>query len=173
MEDKDIVNLLKTNPNKGFHLFMKKYKEPIYWHIRRLVISYDDSKDVAQETFVRIFRNINQYSPDKSFVAWIYRIATNESLRFMSKQTNEKASLVQAFSVKSDPYIDYSDLESIKLQKAIHTLPPKQLAAFCMRYFDDMSFEDIALATDSTPSSVKMNYKLAKDKIIKYIKNYE
>ena len=173
IEDKDIIDYLRREPNKGFNLFMAKYKEPIYWHIRRLVVSYDDAKDVAQETFVRIFRNISQYSADNSFTAWIYRIATNESLRFLNKNASQAEALDQAFNLMSDEYIDYSDLESVKLQKVIHTLPPKQQAAFNMRYYDEMSFEDIAHSIDSTPSSAKMNYKLAKDKIIKYIKNYE
>lgn len=173
MEDKELVSLLKADPNKGFSLFMEKYREAVYWHIRRLVVSYDDAKDVAQETFVRIFRNIHQYKAGNSFAAWVYRIATNESLRFLNKRKEEGEPLENAFMARADHYIDYADLEAVKLQRAIHALPPKQQATFNMRYFDEMGFEEIAHATGSTPSAAKMNYKLAKDKITKYLKDYE
>lgn len=173
MDDKEIITALRAEPNHGFRLLMAKYREPLYWHIRRLVVSYDDAKDVAQETFVRIFRGFSQYDDSHSFAAWIYRIATNEALRFLGKHKEETDALEKALTMKADSYIDYSDVEAVCLQKAIHTLPPKQQAAFNMRYYDDMSYEDIAHAIGSTAASAKMNYKLAKDKITKYIKNYE
>ena len=67
---------------------MASYKEPVYWHIRRLVVSHDDAQDAAQESFVRIFRNFGQYSEENSFKAWIFRIATNEVLRLLGRQKN-------------------------------------------------------------------------------------
>lgn len=60
MEDKKIISVLREEPNNGFRLLMAKYKEPLYWHIRRLVVDYDDAKDVAQETFVRIYISLNE-----------------------------------------------------------------------------------------------------------------
>jgi len=172
MKDKEIIECLKVEPGKGFRLLMDKYEQPLYWHIRRLIVSYDDSKDVAQETFVRIFRNIDKFD-GKSFPAWLYRIATNEALRFLGKRSEEAGGLELAVNMTADSYTDYSDLEAVRLQKAILTLPPKQQAAFNMRYYDEMGYDEIAQAIDSTAAAAKMNYKLAKDRIIKYMTENE
>ena len=69
----------------------------------------------------------------------------------------------------ADNYVDFTDLEAVKLQKAILSLPTKQQAAFNLRYYDELSYEEIAKATNSTASSVKMNFHIAKEKIIKYM----
>ena len=74
-DDKDIIRTIEDNAEKGFRLLMAKYKEPVYWHIRRLVVSHADAQDAAQEAFLRIFRSFKQYSGEHSFKAWIFRIA--------------------------------------------------------------------------------------------------
>ena len=130
MEDKEIVQSLKTNPEQGFRMLMARYEQPLYWHIRRLVVSHDDAKDAAQDTFVRIFRSIGQYKEDHSFAAWLYRIATNEALRLIERRKEPVMDLDKAVSIKALDYFDYSDVEAVRLQQAIHTLPPKQQAAF-------------------------------------------
>lgn len=80
---------MRQNAEKGFRLLMASYKEPVYWHIRRLVVSHTDAQDAAQETFVRIFRNFQQYNETNSFKAWIFRIATNEALRLLGRQKGD------------------------------------------------------------------------------------
>ena len=79
VNDKEITSVMRQNAEKGFRLLMASYKEPVYWHIRRLVVSHADAQDAAQETFVRVFRNFQQYNEANSFKAWIFRIATNEA----------------------------------------------------------------------------------------------
>ena len=154
-------------------MLMMKYQEPLYWHIRRLVVSHDDAQDAAQETFVRIYRSFDQYRGDCSFRSWIYRIATNEALRIISKRRQEVVSLESAATgvqfIAGDNYIDYDDKVAVKLQKAILTLPPKQLLAFNLRYYDELAFDEIARIADSTPSSIKASYHVAKEKIVKYM----
>lgn len=93
LNDLDIVSALKENAEKGFRLLMAKYKEAIYWHIRRLVVSHDDAQDAAQETFVRVFRSFRQFKGECSFSAWVYRIATNEALRMLERRRGERFSL--------------------------------------------------------------------------------
>ncbi len=168
IEDKDIIQAVREKSEKGFRLLMQKYKQPIYWHIRRLVVSHDDAEDAAQEAFI-------QFKDDKSFRAWIFRIATNEALRLIGSRKQDQVALdaseSDANQVFSDSYVDYTDLEAVKLQKAILALPVKQQTTFNLRYYDELSYEEIAEATDSTPSSAKMNYHIAKEKIIRYIKS--
>ena len=173
INDNGIIDTLKESPERGFRMLMMKYQEPLYWHIRRLVVSHDDAQDAAQETFVRIYRSFDQYRGDCSFRSWIYRIATNEALRIIRKRRQEVVSLETAATgvqfIAGDNYIDYDDKVAVKLQKAILTLPPKQQLAFNLRYYDELAFDEIARIADSTPSSIKASYHVAKEKIVKYM----
>lgn len=173
INDNGIIDTLKESPERGFRMLMMKYQEPLYWHIRRLVVSHDDAQDAAQETFVRIYRSFDQYRGDCSFRSWIYCIATNEALRIISKRRQEVVSLESAATgvqfIAGDNYIDYDDKVAVKLQKAILTLPPKQQLAFNLRYYDELAFDEIARIADSTPSSIKASYHVAKEKIVKYM----
>ena len=173
INDNGIIDTLKESPERGFRMLMMKYQEPLYWHIRRLVVSHDDAQDAAQETFLRIYRSFDQYRGDCSFRSWIYRIATNEALRIISKRRQEVVSLESAATgvqfIAGDNYIDYDDKVAVKLQKAILTLPPKQQLAFNLRYYDELAFDEIARIADSTPSSIKASYHVAKEKIVKYM----
>lgn len=173
INDNVIIDTLKESPERGFRILMMKYQEPLYWHIRRLVVSHDDAQDAAQETFVRIYRSFDLYRVDCSFRSWIYRIATNEALRIISKRRQEVVSLESAATgvqfIAGDNDVDYADQVAVKLQKAILTLPPKQQLAFNLRYYDELSFDEIARIANSTPSSIKASYHVAKEKIVKYM----
>ena len=171
--DDDIVSALRENVEKGFKMLMTKYKETIYWHIRRLVVSYDDAQDATQETFVRIFRSLDSFRGECAFSSWIYRIATNEALRIIERRKSETMSLDDPNTgingMAAEEYVDYSDLEAVKLQKAILSLPTKQQLAFNLRYYDELGYDEIAQISGSTPANVKSNYHIAKEKIIKYM----
>lgn len=172
--DKDIIAAIRKDPEQGFRLLMKRYREPLYWHIRRLVVSHDDAQDVAQEAFIRIFRCFGQYSDDNSFRAWLYRIATNEALRLLGRrQGAETLSLDEVtdsmVGTTSDAYFCDGDALAARLQRAILSLPAKQQLAFNLRYYDELSYAEIAAISGSTEASAKMNYHLAKEKIIQYM----
>ena len=169
--DKDIIRTLREDAESGFRLLMQSYKEALYWHIRRLVVSHDDAQDAAQEAFIRIFRSFGQYNEKNSLRAWIFRIATNEALRLIERRREESMPIEGAFDMQADCYINYSDLEAVRLQKAILSLPPKQQLAFNLRYYDEMDYDEIAQIADTTASSVKASYHVAKEKIIKYMTN--
>lgn len=173
IEDKDIIRAIREERETGFRLLMRKYKQPIYWHIRRLVVVHDDAQDATQETFIRVFRSFDKFKDDSSFRGWIFRIATNEALRLIGYRKQGQTSLEEDENgvnrIASDNYVDYTDLEAVKLQKAILSLPTKQQATFNMRYYDELSYDEIAEATGSTTSAAKMNFHIAKEKIIKYM----
>ena len=174
--DKEIISAIRHNPEQGFRMLMASYKEPVYWHIRRLVVSHDDAQDAAQEAFVRIFRNFSQFTDGHSFRAWIFRIATNEALRLLGQ--NKNATMLSLDEVtapmlgaKTDDYYDNGDVLVARLQQAILHLPAKQQLAFNLRYYDDLSYDEIAEVAGSSPASAKVNYHLAKEKIIAYMQN--
>lgn len=173
--DLEIIRIVQHNPESGFRILMKEKWESVYWHIRRLVIHHEDAQDATQETFIRVFRSIGKFKGDSSLNVWIYRIATNEALRLIEKRRNSDISIVDDESpevqmLADEEYVDFADLEAVKLQNAILSLPRKQQLAFNMRYYDEMEYEDIARIIGSTPSSVKASYHIAKEKIIKYMK---
>ena len=127
VNDKGIVDTLKKCPENGFRMLMMKYQEPVYWHIRRLVVSHDDAQDASQETFVRIFRSFNQYRGDCSLRSWIYRIATNEALRLISKRKQKEVSLESDSTgvslIPADNYINVVDKGAGNGQTSMHPLP--------------------------------------------------
>ena len=137
--DNNILNALRHDMQRGFTMFMQRYREPVYWHIRRLVVSHDDAEDVTQEVFVRVLRS-DTCSIDTTYAQTIGNI-------------------------EADNYVDFDDAIAVKFQQAIHSLPPKQQATFNLRYYDELEYEEIAEITHSTPASAKANYHTAKQKI--------
>lgn len=173
--DNDIIAEMRRQPEQGFRLLMRKYREPVYWHIRRLVVTHADAQDAAQEAFVRIFKSMDSYRGNTSFAAWIYRIATNEALRLISRRHDnvdmEREGTNLLDQMPADNYINIADTEAVNMQRAILALPPKQQVVFNMRFYDEMEYGDIAAATDSSVAAVKMNFHLAKEKVKKAIIN--
>ena len=174
IDDSEIIQAVRQNPDKGFRMLMKDRWESVYWHIRRLVIRHDEAQDATQETFIRIFRSFDKFKGESSLKVWIYRIATNEALRAVGKRHKGILSLdddeiPEVRTIADEEHVDYSDAEAVRLQNAILTLPTKQQLAFNMRYYDEMEYTDIARIIGSTPSGVKASYHIAKEKIIKYM----
>ena len=173
IDDNDIYTSMRRNPESGIRMVMQKYGEPVYWHARRLLVSHDDAQDAVQETFIKVYRSFHSLKEAKALRSWIYRIATNEALRFIERNKTPRLLTESiddsATDIAAADYTDYTDLQAVKLQKAILSLPPKQQATFNMRYYDEMEYQQIAEAMETTVSTVKVNYHLAKEKIIKYM----
>ncbi len=173
IDDNDIYTSMRRNPESGIRMVMQKYGEPVYWHARRLLVSHDDAQDAVQETFIKVYRSFHSLKEAKALRSWIYRIATNEALRFIERNKTPRLLTESiddsATDIAAADYTDYTDLEAVKLQKAILSLPPKQQATFNMRYYDEMEYQQIAEAMETTVSTVKVNYHIAKEKIIKYM----
>lgn len=173
MDNKSIIKNMRADMQKGFRLLLDAYQAKLYWHLRRLLGSHDDASDALQETFIRIYRNFDSFKGDASaLTSWIFRIATNEAMRLIERRPQPTAQIDDpTVQPLADEYVDYSDLEAVKLQNAILALPPKQRAVFNMRYYDELSYQEIADAVDTSVSAVKVNYHLAKEKIVNAIKS--
>lgn len=174
MNDKNIVRLLDWNFQAGFRALVGKYKEPVYWHIRRITVNSEDAKDATQETFIRVFRSYGQYDRSRSLTVWLYRIATNEALRIVGKR-HPSVSIednAEALSLLADKYVDFEDVEAVNLQKAILSLPGKQRLTFNLRYYNELDFSEIAEITDTSPVGAKANWHNAKVKISNYLKEH-
>ena len=158
--------------DKALRKLSEAYGETIYWHARRMVIVHEDAQDVLQETFIRIVRGLKSFKWESKLSSWIYRIATNECLRLLDNnsrrlQTQSINDITQIIS--SSDYVDLGDNAAIKLQAALQQLPRKKPLSFTLRYYDDLSYEEIAEIIDSTPSSAKMNYHHAKERLMELL----
>ena len=171
--DATIIEKMRTHPNEGMRMLMDEYQERLYWHIRRLVVYEADAEDMLQEVFIKIYQKFDTFKGDSSLFSWIYRLATNATLSFLRKKKEQSLSLDKAKLQKADSFFEYGDREAVALQEAIHNLPPKQQTVFNLRYYDEMSFKQIAEITDSTESSAKANYCFAKQKIVDRMKVLE
>ena len=160
---------------KAFRILIKEYKERLYWHIRKIVISHDDADDVLQNTFIKVFKGINNFKQESKLYSWMYRIATNESITFINKRARErniditemKQKLVS--NLQSDKWFSGNDIELI-LQEAVTKLPEKQQLVFNMKYFDHMKYQEISEILGTTEGGLKASYFHAVKKIENYIK---
>ena len=173
INENKIREACSSDRERGFKMLMNSFQVPIYNYIRRLVVSHE----VAEHVFIRIFRHIDQFCEESSLSTWIYRIATNESLRLLNSRKEEgviSAEDVQEelmSKLKASDYIDYENELAVKFQEAILSLPEKQRLVFNLRYYDELEYEEIARVLDSKVDTLKVNYHYAKEKIKEYILN--
>ena len=175
-KESDLIKNLKNKntQNVAFENLIQQYKEPLYWHIRRILLDHDDSNDVLQNTFVKVFKGIQNFKGDSKLYTWIYRIATNESINFLkikSKkyfQGSEEMTNYMLSNLKDDPYFDGDELQ-LKLQFIISKLPEKQKLVFQMKYEQNMKFKDISEILGTSIGALKASYHIAVGKIKKEI----
>jgi len=172
IEEDLLIKQLKNaqTQDKAFRELMSQYKERLYWHIRKIVISHDDTDDVLQNTFVKVYRNINKFNAESKLYSWMYRIATNESITFINKRAKrntvdvDEMQLQLVNNLEADVYFDGTAIQ-LQLQKAIATLPQKQQLVFNMKYFDDMKYQEISEVLETSVGALKASYHHAVKKI--------
>ena len=160
--------------NEGFRMLMKQYGQALYWHIRRIVVAHDDAEDVMQETCIKVLNKIGSYKGDGPLSTWLYRVATNESLQHLRRETHLLQSIDSlsdslVVKLRSEPLLDGSAAECL-FQQALLSLPTQQRIAFNLRYYDELSYEEIARITGKSVNTLKTNYHYATQKIKSYIK---
>lgn len=176
IDETQLLEQLKseTHKNQAFKTLLELYKERLYWHIRNIVKSHDDADDVLQNTFIKIFKNINNFKGDSKLFSWMYRIATNESITFINKKAkrlqvnNEEVQQLAINNLKSDVYFEGEAIQ-IKLQQAIAILPKKQQLVFNMKYFEDIKYKDMSEILETSEGALKASYHIAVKKIEAYL----
>lgn len=165
-----------TNPasrDEGFRMLMDTYGRKLYWHIRRIVVGHDEAEDALQETCIRILTGLSSFEGKGHLISWIYRIATNEAVRQLRRQTHFFQSIDSLNVTLTEKLISETPLDAnaaeVVFQKAILTLPTQQRIAFNLRYYDEMSYNDIARITGKKVGTLKTNYHYATEAIKNYI----
>lgn len=173
MPDEEVLIGQLKNPNTrdaSYRTLVATHKERLYWHIRKIVLNHEDTDDVLQNTFIKVFKHIDGFKGESKLYSWMYRIATNESINFLNKKANQMHVDIQTLqeqrveNLKADVYFDGDEIQ-LKLQKAIVSLPQKQQLVFNMRYFEDLKYEEISDILDTSVGALKASYHHARKKI--------
>ena len=150
------------------------YGEKLYWQIRKMVLCHDDANDLLQNTFMKAWANIDYFRGEAKLSTWLYKIAVNECITFLSRQraqnqiSMDDTDVFMLERLKSDDYFD-GDVVQLKLQEAILTLPEKQRIVFNMKYFDDMKYEDISEILGTSVGALKASYHHAVKKVEEFL----
>lgn len=174
--DNELIQLFHNAEKKhyAFNLLVRKYQEKIYYFVRRLVIDHDDADDVLQNIFIKVWNNLESFREDSQLFTWLYRIAVNESLSFLKKKRLHSylsLSSPEALAIKAlndDNYFDGSEIQK-RLSKAIIRLPKKQQLVFNMRYYDDLSYDEISEILGTSVGALKASYHFAVKKIEDFV----
>lgn len=176
--DKELLELFSKEEtrNYAFNLLVRKYQGKIYWTIRRMVIDHNDSNDITQDVFVKIWKNIDGFKENAELFTWMYRIAVNESLTFLNKKSKRffipfhDVEKELSDKIEDDNFFKGDEIQK-KLQQAILTLPAKQRLVFNMKYFDEMKYEDMSEILKTSVGALKASYHIAAKKIEEFLKN--
>jgi len=160
----------------AFSTLVSHFSEQLYWQIRKMVISHDDTNDLLQNTFLKAWTNMDGFRGESKLSTWLYRIAVNECITFLNRQkmknqvslSNDESPLLNMLEAKD--YFE-GDEAQLKLQKAILTLPDKQRLVFNMRYFDDMKYEEMSEILGTSVGALKASYHHAVKKIESFLLN--
>jgi len=167
-----------ADAERGMRLLMEKYQERLYWTIHKLVGTHEDTNDVLQNCFIKAYRGIGRFEEKSKLYTWLYRIATNESFTFLKKRKKHQSLAVDdedlgiAKSLKAERAPDSRQIENY-LQEAINLLPEKQKLVFSMRYFDEMSYDEISENLGTSVGGLKASYHHAVKKVEQYLKSQD
>ena len=176
--DEDLLALFRSPKTKeqAFTRIIDRYKERLYWHIRRLVVVHEDADDILQNTFMKMWKGLENFRGDSKLFTWLYRIATNESMTHLQKQKKmrrvgfDETDSVMETKLRAEEHFDARRLEW-KLQLAIQALPEQQRIVFNLRYFDEMPYKQMSEILNVTEGALKASYHHAAKKIEDFLIN--
>jgi RNA polymerase sigma factor (sigma-70 family) len=181
IEDDHILALLgeEATHERGFRLLMSRYQEPLYRHVRRMVYDHDDANDVIQNTFIKVFRNVERFEGKSKLFTWLYRIATNEALTFINNRHRKDTDTIDnqensylANQLRADTFFDGDEVQ-IRLQQAIAILPDKQRTVFNLRYYEEMPYEEMSAVLGTSVGALKASYHHAVKKVEGFFRGVE
>src|ERR1017187_4914019 len=177
-DDQVLVAAFKDEKTKeaSFTKLVRKYQERLYWHIRRMVVEHEDTNDILQNVFIKVWKNLGEFREESNLYTWLYRIGTNEALTWMEQQKRRTSvSLSDNEDLFSDKLAAQKDFDpnkiEWKLQQAIQALPEKQRIVFNLRYYDEMPYEEMSRVLDTSEGALKASYHHAAKKIEEFILN--
>lgn len=179
LDEAEVIRQLASSEGrqKVFPMIVDQYSQSLYWKIRSIVLTHEDTDDVLQNTFLKAWKSLPTFQGKAKLSTWLYRIAINESLDFLRHQktavlSSADADLSVANRLLADDYFD-GDKSQAVLQEAIATLPDVQRTVFTLRYYDEMKYSEMSEILGTSEGSLKASYHIAVQKITDYVKRYE
>lgn len=183
--DLDLVNKAKTGDQVAFGKLMARYKESVYYMILKMVHNRDDADDLTMVAFSKAFNNLANYSADFAFSTWLFRIATNNCIDFIRKKKLQTTSIDQTSPTDDGESVPIAvkdksmtpeeriikDQRAIKIREVIQELSPKYKQLIELRYFEELSYEEIAERCDLPLGTVKAQLFRAKDMLYNLMKS--
>ncbi|NVJ85560.1 MAG: sigma-70 family RNA polymerase sigma factor [Algoriphagus sp.] len=177
INDQEILQLIRNPQSKerGFRFLIEQYQRRIYQVIRRMVLIHEDADDLTQNTFIKAFRYLDKFQENAGLYTWLYRIAVNETLTYLKKKKKRFFFSIDDHQERLESYIDRpdslngSEIEK-KLAKALLKLPEKQRLVFNLKYQENMTYEQMALVTETSVGALKASYHHAVKKVEEYLK---
>lgn len=178
-DDEHLKELIKnqTTRRRGFEMMVRQYSEQLYWQVRRIVLTHEDSNDVLQNAFMKAWTSLDTFKGDSKLFTWLSRIAINEALDFLRKQKNKQTISTDdeigiANRLMADDYFDGDETEA-QLQEAIAQLPEVQKTVFTLRYYEEMKYSDISKIMGTSEGGLKASYHIAVKKITEFFKRHD
>jgi len=177
MTDLELVDQVRNGRRAAYTELMRRHQKRIYWFARRIVGNHEDADEVTQETFVKAFLSLGDFRGDASFFTWIYRIALNYSLNTVRKRQvvnylRDNELLAKLLPATDDPHrgLEQKEMAS-RIQEAVARLPEKQRAVFVLRYYEELSYEEISAILKTSVGGLKANYFHALRKVQEALKD--
>ena len=175
IEEEVIKQLRDPKLQRGaFEQVVNYYGEKSVERCVKMVLNHDDANDLLQNTFMKAWMNIDYFRGEAKLSTWLYKIAINECITFLNRQRSlnhvsiDDTDVFLLERLKGDVYFD-GDAAQMKLQEAILTLPEKQRAVFCMKYFDDMKYEEMSEVFGTSVGALKASYHHAVKKVEEFL----
>ena len=153
-QEKSLINLVKKGDKKAYEVLVLQYQDRLVFSVYKFLKDYELAQDIAQEAFVKAFKNIEKFRGDSSFYTWIYRIAINTAKNFLSSKSRKseiyddeimelKLSESAVTSENPENILEAEELRSMMMD-AIQSLPDDIRTTLSLREFDGLSYEEIA-----------------------------
>jgi len=172
--DKLLIEAFNANKELGLRRIMEKFQERVYWQIRRMTMNHQDTEDIMQNVFIKVWHNLPKFQGKSALYSWIYRIAYNETVTFLRKENKMKKQDIDQPLIQNSVIIEGKEWSgneiSALLKNAIATLPEKQAQVFELKYFDDLKYSEISEMLGTTVGGLKASYHLAVKKIEEILK---
>jgi RNA polymerase sigma-70 factor, ECF subfamily len=172
LSDRELVEKAVADDARAFQVLVERHQSFVYALAYRILSSGPDAEDIAQETFIRLWKNLKRYRPDVKLTTWLYKIVTNLCLDFLKSRHNKQARRMGkledhtagASTVTADQSVLDEELRAA-VEKMTNDLTPKQKTVFILRDIEDLTTEEICEILSMSSGTVKSNLYYARKKM--------
>lgn len=148
-----------------FARIVRTYQRPLYGYIRRMLLSHEDTEDVLQETFAKAYRYLWTVRNPDALKGWLYKIAVNEVRRFLKKHRRAVNEELQDNALVAEEPLNLESVESVAVPRAIGRLSPLEREVFCLKYYDDMDYDEMSRITGAGKNTLMVTWHNARKKV--------